>query len=214
MLGTFSLALGILASPIAVIPAILLLLGPRPVPTCVAFLFGWTGGLAVITGGAILFADFVVVETGTPTWLSWLRISVGALLLIYGILTWIKRNAEKDPPKWLTGITELTPKGALTLGVGLSVVNPKVFLLSLTAGLTIGMADAGVSAEVVALLLFLLIGSIEVLLPLGSYLIAGERSQVPLQRGKVLLEDHGTTVVVVVVSVIGAVMIFNGVRAL
>ena len=214
MLGTLPLALGILASPIAVIPAILLLLGPRPVGTCVAFLFGWTGGLAVVTGAAILFADSLDVGTGMPTWLSWLRIVVGALLVLYGLLTWLRRGAEKEPPKWLTGITELAPRRAAGLGIGLSVLNPKVFLLCLTAGLTIGMEGAAAGEELVAYLLFVLIGSVEVLLPLGAYLVAGDRAEAPLQRGKVWLEEHGTDVVVVVVVVIGAVLVFNGVRAL
>jgi threonine/homoserine/homoserine lactone efflux protein len=214
MLGTLPLALGILASPIAVIPAILLLLGPRPVATCTAFLFGWTGGLAVVTGLGILFADRIDVGTGTPTWLSWLRILVGALLLIYGLLTWLRRDAQQEPPKWLTGITDLAPPRAAGLGIGLSVLNPKVFLLCLTAGLTIGIQGAGAGQELVAFLLFLLIGSVEVLLPLGAFLLAGDRVAAPLERGRVWLEDHGTSVVIVVVGVIGTVLVFNGVRAL
>jgi threonine/homoserine/homoserine lactone efflux protein len=214
MLGTLPLALGILASPIAVIPAILLLLGPRPVGTCVAFLIGWTGGLAAVTGVAILFADSLDTDGGTPAWLSWLRIVVGVLLLAYGLMTWLRRNADKEPPKWLTGISELAPKRAAALGLGLSALNPKVVLLCLSAGLTIGTAGGGAGAELIAFLLFLLIGSIEVLLPLAAFLLAGERAKQPLERGKVWLQDNGTTVVVVVVSVIGLVLILNGVKAL
>jgi threonine/homoserine/homoserine lactone efflux protein len=214
MLGTLPLALGILASPIAVIPAILFLLGPRPKATCVAFLFGWTGGLAAVTGVAILFADGIDGGAEKPMWLSWLRIAVGALLLVYGLLTWLRRNAEAEPPKWLAGISELPPARAAVLGLGLSAVNPKVALLCLSAGLTIGMAGASAGQQLVALLLFLLIGSVEVLLPLGVFLLAGDRATAPLQRVRTWLEDHGTNVVVVVVIVIGAVLVVNGVRGL
>lgn len=214
MLGTLPLALGILASPIAVIPAILLLLGPRPTATCVAFLLGWTGGLAAVTGAAILFADGIDAGTGAPVWLSWLRIIVGALLLGYGLVTWLRRNVQQEPPRWLTGITELPPRRAAELGVGLSALNPKVVLLCLSAGLTIGMEGAAAGQELTAFLLFLLIGSIEVLLPLGAFLLAGDRATVPLQRVRAWLEDHGTSVVVVVVSVIGAVLVINGIQAL
>lgn len=214
MLGTLPLALGILASPIAVIPAILFLLGPRPTATCVAFLLGWTGGLAAVTGVAILFADGIDGGTGKPAWLSWLRIVVGALLLVYGLLTWLRRNAKSEPPKWLTGISELAPGRAAVLGLGLSAVNPKVALLCLSAGLTIGMEGASAGQELVAFLLFLAIGSVEVLLPLGAFLMAGDRATVPLQRVRTWLEDHGTNVVVVVVIVIGAALVVNGVQGL
>lgn len=214
MLGTLPLALGILASPIAVIPAILLLLGPRPLATCLAFLVGWSGGLVVITGIAILFADSIDVDGGKPIWLSWSRIVVGALLLVYGVMTWLRRGEAKEAPKWLTGIAELPPARATGLGLALSVLNPKVFLLCLSAGLTIGMASTSGSEEIVALVLFLLIGSVEVLVPLAAYLIAGERAAGPLQRGRTWLEENGTTVVVVVVVVIGAVLVLNGVRGL
>lgn len=214
MLGTLPLALGILASPIAVIPAILLLLGPRPLATCLAFLVGWTGGLAAVTGVAILFADGIDAGSGTPAWLSWLRIVVGVLLVAYGVLTWVRRDAQKEPPAWLTGITELSPGRAASLGLALSALNPKVILLCLSAGLTIGMEGASAGQELVAFLLFLLIGSVEVLLPLGAFLVAGDRATAPLERGRVWLQDHGTSVVVVVVVVIGAVLVVNGVRGL
>ncbi|MDQ1248903.1 MAG: hypothetical protein QG597_3277 [Actinomycetota bacterium] len=214
MLGTLPLALGILASPIAVIPAILLLLGPRPTTTCLAFLIGWSGGLAVVTGVAILFADGIDAGSGTPRWLSWLRIIVGALLVVYGLLTWLRRNEAKEPPKWLTGITELQPGRAAGLGIALSALNPKVVLLCLSAGLTIGTAGTTAGQELLAFALFLLIGSVEVLVPLGAFLIAGDRATAPLQRGKTWLQDHGTTVVVVVVTIIGAVLLVNGVQGL
>ena len=214
MLGTLPLAMGILASPIAVIPAILLLLGARPIATTVAFLFGWTGGLAAVTGVAILLADSLDAEAEAPVWLSWLRIIAGAMLLIYALTTWLRRNAQKEPPKWLTGITELSPARAAGLGIGLSAINPKVVLLCLSAGLTIGMAGSSAREELVAFLLFLLIGSVEVLLPLGAFLVAGDRATAPLERVRAWLQDHGTSVVVVVVSIIGAVLLINGVRGL
>ena len=136
------------------------------------------------------------------------------MLLIYALMTWLRRNARKEPPKWLTGITELSPARAAGLGIGLSAINPKVVLLCLSAGLTIGMAGSSAREELVAFLLFLLIGSVEVLLPLGAFLVAGDRATAPLERVRAWLQDHGTSVVVVVVSIIGAVLLINGVRGL
>ena len=104
MLGTLPLALGILASPIAVIPAILMLLGPRPKACTTAFLFGWSGGLGVVTLAAVLLGDLIAVANTTPTWLSWLRIVAGALLLVYAGVVWLGRGKKTEPPKRLAGI--------------------------------------------------------------------------------------------------------------
>lgn len=214
MLGTLPLALGILASPIAVIPAILLLLGDRPRASATAFLVGWTGGLAVVTGAAILLADLIEPGDGPPTWLAWTRIVVGALLLLYGALTWVRRNSQKEPPRWLTGVQHLSPPRAAALGAGLSAANPKVVLLAATAGLTIGTEGGTPGQKLVAFLLFLLIGSIEVLVPLGAYLLAGDRAVAPLERARGWLQDNNTPVVAAVVGIIGAILVLNGIRGL
>ena len=214
MLGTLPLALGILVSPIAVIPAILMLLGPRPKACTSAFLFGWSGGLGVVTLAAVLLGDLIAVANTTPTWLSWLRIVAGVLLLVYAGVVWLGRGKQTEPPTWLAGIQQVPPGKAFGLGFALSALNPKVVLLAITAGLTIGGQGASASAQVVAFILFMLIGSVEVLLPLLAYLLAGERAFAALERARGWLERNNVPAIVTVVSVIGAVLVINGVRGL
>lgn len=214
MLGTLPLALGILASPIAVIPAILMLLGPRPRTCTTAFLFGWCAGLGIVTLTGILMGDLIAVASTSPAWLSWLRVVAGALLLVYAGLVWLRRGKSTEPPKWFAGIQQMPPGKALGLGFGLSALNPKVVLLAITAGLTIGGQGASASAQAVAFALFMAVGSVEILVPLVAHLIAGEGSFAQLERARAWLERNNVTAIVTVVSVIGAVLLVNGVLGL
>ena len=59
-----------------------------------------------------------------------------------------------------------------------------------------------------------LIGSVEVLLPLLAYLLAGERAFAALECALGWLERNNVPAIVTVVSVIGAVLVINGVRGL
>jgi threonine/homoserine/homoserine lactone efflux protein len=214
MLGTFPLAIGILASPIAVIPAILMLLGPRPKSCTTSFLLGWVAGLGAATLIGMVLGDRIAVSSTDPAWLSWLRIVMGVLLLAYAAVVRFGRGRSKEPPKWFAGIQQMPPGRAFVLGLGLSAANPKVLLLALTAGLTMGGQGASTTEQAVAFGLFMVIGSIEVLLPLLAYIVAGRRAFGVLESARGWLERNNVPAIVTVVSVIGAVLLLNGVRGL
>jgi hypothetical protein len=78
------LALVVALSPLSIIPAVLVLHTPRPRPTGLAFLAGWLLGLAALTA---IFLEVSNLLGGLgdkpPPWASWLRIVVGALLIVF-----------------------------------------------------------------------------------------------------------------------------------
>ena len=77
------LALVVALSPLSIIPAVLVLHTPQPRPTGLAFLAGWLFGLAVLTA---IFVEVSSLAGGLrekpPSWASWLRIVVGAALIV------------------------------------------------------------------------------------------------------------------------------------
>jgi hypothetical protein len=79
------LALVVALSPLSIIPAVLVLHTPRPTPTGLAFLVGWLAGLAALTA---IFVEISSLLGGLgdkpPGWASWLRIVVGAALIVFG----------------------------------------------------------------------------------------------------------------------------------
>ncbi|QTE28966.1 GAP family protein [Pengzhenrongella sicca] len=211
---TFALALAIAASPFPVVPAILLLFTARPRPTSLAFLGGWFGGIGLVAAVFALLADGISTGGDSPTWLSGVRIVVGAALVAYGVRQWITRGAAGELPGWLRSIDSATPRTALRVALLLSVANPKVVLLAAAAGIDIGAAGRPVAAELALVVVFTAVASISVAVPVLAHAIFGARVLPPLQAAKDWLLRNNAAVMAVVLAVIGLVLITNGVSGL
>ncbi|MFD7416257.1 GAP family protein [Kitasatospora purpeofusca] len=207
------LALGIALSPVPVVPAIFLLFTPRPRAAAGMFLAGWVAGILLVASALAALAVFVEAREETPTWASWARTGLGAVLLLAAARQW-RSGAAKGTPGWMRTLTDATPAKALRLGALLSGVNPKVVLLSAAAGLTIGAAELGSARTVVAVAVFTAVAATTVALPLLLHLVAGERVLTPLGRARSWLELHNSAVTAVVLAVIGVLLVLDGVSGL
>ncbi|CUR60676.1 conserved membrane hypothetical protein [metagenome] len=203
------LAVAIATSPFPVIPAILLLFTDRPKAASTAFLAGWTGG---ILAGTLVFTTLAtVLEQGeTPLWATWLRIVMGLLLVGLGVRKWAGRGKEADPPGWMRSLETAHPRKALSIGLLLSVANPKVLLLSAAAGLYVGAVDLTAAEFAGVVAVFTLVAALSVAVPVGLFLVLGERMLPPLSRAKDWLIAHNAAVMAVVVVVIGAALVAKG----
>src|SRR4051812_22487380 len=138
------LALVVALSPLSIIPAVLVLHAPRPRPTGLAFLLGWVVGLAVLTE---IFVEVSGLLGGgldkPPPWASYVRIVIGAVLIVFGIYRWLTRKRSEHSPKWMSSFAAITPAKALVTAVVLVVVNPKVLFMCAAAGLAIGTEGLG-----------------------------------------------------------------------
>ncbi|MFK0291792.1 GAP family protein [Streptomyces sp. NPDC090442] len=203
-------ALGIALSPFPVIPAILLLFTRRPRATSNVFLTGWTIGIAVPTGVFTTLASVIEQHEETPTWASWARIVLGTILLAVGIQRWFSSRQQKTAPQWMRSLEESTPAPALRLGLLLSAANPKILLLAMAGGLSIGAADLPAPRTVTAVVVFTAIAACTVALPVLLHALLGERIVAPLRRAKGWLEVHNATVMTLVITAIGIVLIAEG----
>ena len=203
------LAVAIAASPFPIIPAILLLFTARPRAASTAFLAGWSGG---ILAGTVVFSSLAtVLEQGeTPLWATWLRIVAGLLLVGYGARKWSARGKEAEPPGWMRALETADPRKALSIGLLLSVANPKVLLLSAAAGLYVGGVDLAAAEFAGAVAVFTLVAALSVAIPVGLFLTFGERMLPPLARAKDWLVAHNAALMAVVVVVIGLLLVMKG----
>jgi hypothetical protein len=173
MLGqTLPYALGILLSPLPVIPVLFILLGPRPRQSSIAYVVGWCCGIAFSTEVFVLISVFITSIESTPRWLSWALIPLGIALLLLAIQRWSVRHKSKPLPGWMSALETAPPAKAFGLGFVVSIVSSPVFLIG--AGLTIGAASQSVAKDAVDVLTFTLIASGLVILPVVLYLIAGK----------------------------------------
>ncbi len=120
------LGLVIALSPITVIPAVLVLQAPRPRPSGLAFLAGWVLGLAALTALSVAASGMLGgLHKSPPTWASWLRVVLGAALIVFGIYRWLTRHRHTESPAWMRSFATITPARAAITGAVLVVMTTR-----------------------------------------------------------------------------------------
>ena len=208
------LALVVALSPFSIIPAVLVLNTPRPRPTGLAFLVGWLVGLAGLTLIFLEISNLVVDLGHPPRWASWVRIVVGAALIVLGIYRWLMRKRSEHTPGWMQSLGKLTPARAGVAGVALTVVNPKVLFICAAAGLAIGTAGLGSTHVWLPVVWFVAVAASTVLIPILAYAVSGDRLGEPLRRLKDWMERQHAVLVAAILIVIGLLVLYKGIHGL
>jgi threonine/homoserine/homoserine lactone efflux protein len=208
------LAIAIAASPFTIIPAILLLFTARARATSLAFLAAWVLALALGATAFVLLATVIEGFEETPTWLAWTRIVLGAVLIVFGIRQWLARRTSKPTPAWMQRIGSATPRRAVRIAFLLAYANPKVLLLTAAAGLSIGAAELDRAGMAVAIAVFTGVAAISVAVPVLLYAVLGERMLGPLTRARDWLERNNAVVMSIVITVIGVLVLAEGLTGL
>ncbi|MEF2977198.1 GAP family protein [Subtercola sp. YIM 133946] len=209
------LALGVAISPIPIIAAILMLLSPKARGTNLGFLTGWLLGIIVaVVVFTLLAAVIPAGSDGSKPVAGVIKIVLGALLLLLAIRQWRSRpHGDTEPalPKWMSAIDTMTPVRGLVLGFLLSGLNPKNLLMGVAAGVAIGSGGLTVGSDVVAIVIFTVIAASTVAVPVFGYLVASTRLAGPLEALRTWLVHNNSTVMAVLLLVIGVVMIGKGI---
>lgn len=209
------LALVVALSPLSIIPAVLVLHTPHPRPTGLAFLFGWLVGIAALTT-AFLGVSSLLGGLGhkPPGWASWLRIVVGAALIVFGLYRWFTRNKSAHMPRWMQSLGRLTPLRAAGAAAALTVANPKVLFICAAAGLAIGTAGLDSSNLWIAVVWFVAVAGSTVALPILAYAVSGDRLDGALTRLKAWMEEQHAVLMAVILVVIGLMVLYKGIHGL
>ena len=203
------LAIGVAISPVPIIAIILMLGTPRARSTGLAFALGWLGGLTF--AGAIVLAlasGNADADSGGPaTWVSVLKLALGVLFLLLAVKQWRGRpqpGQEPTMPKWMQTIDTFTPGKSLGIGAILSGLNPKNLALTIAAATVIAQAGISNGQEAGVLAVFILLGSLTILAPLGIYLALGQKAAQILEGMKAWMSVHNAAIMTVLLLVLGA----------
>jgi threonine/homoserine/homoserine lactone efflux protein len=208
------LALVVALSPLSIIPAVLVLHTLRPRPTGFAFLAGWLIGLAALTAIFVEVSSLLGGFDKPPSWASWLRIVVGAALIVFGLYRWFTRKRAAHTPVWMRSLSNVTPMRAAITAAVLTVLNPKVLFICAAAGLAIGSAGLGASGAWIAEAWYVVFASSTVAIPILAYAVSGDRLDGPLARLKDWMEAQHATLVAGILVVIGLLVLYKGIHAL
>ncbi len=210
---------GVALSPLPIIAMVLMLATPRGRGNGPAFLVGWIVGIAVIGGVTLVIAgDSATSSSGAPsTGSSWVKVVLGVALLLVAARQWRGRprdGVEPEMPRWMHALDSITPVKAVGLGALLSGLNPKNLLLVVGGATAIATTNASNSSQIVALIVFIVIGSIGVGAPVAIYFGMGERSATILAGLRTWMTSHNAAIMMVLCLVIGAKLIGDGITGL
>lgn len=212
-------AIGVAISPVPIIAVILMLFSQRARVNGPLFLLGWVLALAVVSGVAYYAADQSNASSSSSAsdTISWGKIVLGVLFLLLAARQWRSRPApgvQPEMPKWMAGIDAFTPGKALGIGVLLAGVNPKNLIL--TIGAATGLAQLGLSTAdaVVSLIVFVVVASLTIAVPVVYYLLGGEHAKAELDSMKSWLAFHNAAVMAVLFLVFGVDLIAKGIPPL
>lgn len=209
-------AVGVAISPVPIIAVILMLFSSRAKANGPMFLLGWAAALLLVSGLAYVAGD-AVSDSSAADGISWSQIILGVVFLGLAARTWRKRPApggEPEQPSWMAGIDTFSPAKALAVGVLLAGVNPKNLLLAAGAGGALAALGPTTTDAVVALVVFVAVGSLTIGGPVVYYLLGGEGARTRLDSAKGWLAVHNDAVMTVLFLVFGVNLVSKGIPPL
>jgi Sap, sulfolipid-1-addressing protein len=212
-------AIGVAISPVSIVAVILVLFSARARVNGPVFTLGWMVGVAAVSVVAYLLSDAGDVSSGgsASDGSYWAKLVVGILLVLLAVRHWRKRPGpgETPPePKWMSAIDTLTPVKAGGLAVLLAAANPKNLALSLAAGASLAQAGVSGGEAAVGLIVFVVVASLAIIVPVVFYLGGGDRAAHVLDGWRTWLSMHNTAVMAVLFVVFGVVLFSQGLRGL
>jgi threonine/homoserine/homoserine lactone efflux protein len=212
-------AIGVAISPGGIIAVILVLISARARVNGLVFTAGWVVGVAVVSTVIYLLAD--AGDVGSSRSASdtsyWLKLVGGILLVLVAFRDWRKRPAAgeaADQPKWMSAIDTLTPVKTGGLSVLLAAANPKNLALSLAAGVSLAQAGASGSEATVGLIVFVIVASLTIAVPVVVYWVGGDRATRVLEGWRQSLSANNAAVMAVLFLVFGVLLFSQGLRGL
>jgi threonine/homoserine/homoserine lactone efflux protein len=213
------IAVGVAISPLPIVAVILMLVSRRGRANGPSFIVGWLVGLAVVGAIVLSLSSGAGASDGDEpaTWVSVVKLVLGLLLLLVGVHGWRGRPRSADEvvtPKWMSALDTFTPPKAAGAGVLLSALNPKNLLLAVSAAAAIAGAGVATGEQVVAYAVFEIIATVGVAAPVVLFFALGDRSGEVLDKLKTWMSANNAVIMAVLMLVIGAKLIGDGIGGL
>jgi hypothetical protein len=191
------LAITMMAGP-QIMTAIIFVTHPSPVRVSLAFLIG--AAVAATLGTTIYYLLAGTIDLGDPSD----RGSTGniiqyllvAALFALAIRTYLNRETVQ-PPKWLGGLLEASPRKALAMGFVLIFLMPTDIASMLTVGVNLQHNGDSLIAAVPFLALTLLIAAA----PLLAYLLLGRRAKEAMPKVRDWMSANSWLVNIIVLGI-------------
>lgn len=212
------LALALAMSSVPLMATVTILMSPQATRSSGWFLIGWLLGMfaiAAVFSFGLHAVSFESRSTQDVT-IGIAELVVGVGLIVYAIWRFARRRgfraspgANKATPRWLRAVASIRPLGAFGLALALNI-RPKSLLLAAAAGLAVGPSGLPPTQIAIVLVIFVVVGSSTVGVPIVMALANPERTRRMLRSAGDWTRRNSRIVTLVVMIVIGTVIFGNG----
>lgn len=210
--GLLPSAMAVALSPLPVVGVVLVLGTPRARASGAAFAAGWIIGLGALSVAVVLLLGSGA-DSDTEAGIEWFKVVVGIVFLVLAAQQWKKRPGDGgtvEMPKWMDSIASITAPRAAVLGAGLAGANPKNLALTLAASASISEAGLDRADTTLAILVYVVLGSITVAGSVLLYFLSPSRAARPLAAVGQFMSANSAVIMMVVLLLLGAKLLGDG----
>ena len=209
------LTIALTLSPLALITGIVLLLGPGGQVRSALFGLGWFAYLFAVAAVAFWMVDVAedASAESAADGVDVVQLLLGVLFLALTVVSWRKRPRPGEPVKEnaiLARLAGITPLGALGLGLAQGIGVVKNTPLALGAGARLGESGLSGRQGLVALLVFAVVSTGGILVPLLVSVVGGQRVTDRLTDARGWLEANMSPITITVLLIVGFYFLGQG----
>lgn len=224
---------GLVASPLAIIALVAVLLSRNARRNGVMYLIGWAIAVIVSVIIAYLLLDLVALNAhrDPPLWVPLARLILGVLLAVGAVWTYRRsraaiavmaaaRTAEEitaaapQLPGWIHAVESFSAGRSLALGMGIFLLNPINLSCAFVAALDVRLAGLDAPAPAIFLAVFIVLGIVPMSIPVFLVLRQGHRAAPVLERIRTWIAAHNGTLSAAMLTVIAFLQIQKALAAL
>lgn len=226
-------ALGVIASPLAIMALVAVLLSRKARGNGVAYLLGWSlAVLLALTGAYAVFGLLELEERhDPPAWVPIARILLAAVLFTSAVWTYrrshagvVQMAAATTPeqvtaaapqlPGWLQSVERFSPPRSFALGLGIFLLNPVNLSCAIVAALDIRLASLAVNPSLWVLAGFTVVSILPMAIPVVLVYLRGEDAAPMLAALRRWIASHNGTLSVVLLALVGFLQIQKALQVL
>ncbi|MCB0171652.1 MAG: GAP family protein [Anaerolineae bacterium] len=219
-LSLVALAIAAALQPPQVIALIILLQTRQGIANALAYLGGMIAFRLAL--GGVFWLLFSRLEENIETSGGEFNILVGAVLLVLGLLMLVyalrrslsAQDEDQAAASWLDRLETISPRQALLVGVAFLALDPKDWIIDLSAINLIAEADLSGAASFLTYLAYILLAQSLLWLPLILMFVTPQRTRRSLATLNAWMKRHERSIEIATAIIFGLVFLYIGLENL
>jgi hypothetical protein len=208
------------ASPLVLTATFLVIRSERPRANGIAFLIGFVVGTIVACIIGLILGEAVVAHASShDSFQALVELALGLALVVVGLRARVEPLPKPDAGSSrvsaiMASLRHVQPAAACSMAGLLGFGGPKRLVLTLLAMAWVNSAGHGYVGNLTLVIVYIVVATVLVWLPVGIVLVAGERAAIMLERGESWLTSHARSLRMWLGLGLGVALVVDGLTQL